>query len=63
MTKLESLTNALADAGGDRAVLADKETAHLVADGHKILSAREIEGVEVEANETASGISAKVRVR
>lgn len=63
MSALESLTKALEAAGGDRAVLNDKETVHLVADGHKILSAREIEGVEVEVQETATGISAKVRVR
>lgn len=63
MNALEQLMQAFGDAGGDRAILADGETAHLVADGHKILSAREIEGVEVEAHETASGISAKVRVQ
>jgi Fe-S cluster assembly scaffold protein SufB len=63
MNALDQLMQAFGDAGGDRAVLADSATAHLVADGHTILSAREIEGVEVEAQETASGISAKVRVR
>ncbi|HIJ91233.1 MAG: SufD family Fe-S cluster assembly protein [Desulfobulbaceae bacterium] len=63
MTALDQLMQAFGNAGGDRAVLADSATAHLVADGHTILSAREIEGVEVEAQATASGISAKVRVR
>lgn len=63
MKALDQLMQAFGDAGGDRAVLADSNTAHLVADGHTILSSRAIEGVEVEAQETASGISAKVRVR
>jgi hypothetical protein len=62
MNALDQLMQAFGDAGGDRAVLADSATAHLVADGHTILSSRAIEGVEVEAQETASGISAKVRV-
>jgi len=63
MNALEQLMQAFGDAGGDRAVLADSATAHLVADGHTILSSRAIEGVEVEAHETDSGISATVRVR
>lgn len=62
MNALEALTKAWVDAGGDRAVLADQETVHLVADGHTIVSARTIEGVEVEATETPTGISATVRV-
>ena len=63
MDALEQLMQAFGNAGGDRAVLADSSTAHLVADGHTILSSRAIEGIEVEARETASGISATVRVR
>ncbi|MBI4793329.1 MAG: SufD family Fe-S cluster assembly protein [Deltaproteobacteria bacterium] len=63
MNALDQLMQAFGAAGGDRAVLADSATAHLVADGHTILSARQVEGVEVEAHETAAGISAKVRVR
>ncbi len=63
MNTLDQLMQAFGDAGGDRAVLVDSVTAYLVADGHTILSAREIEGVEVVAQETPSGISANVRVR
>ncbi len=63
MDALEQLMQAFGNTGGDRAVLADSSTAHLVADGHTILSSRAIEGVEVEAQETPSGISATVRVR
>ncbi len=60
---LNQIMQVFGEAGGDWAVLTDRATAHLVADGHKILSARQIEGVEVTAEETASGISAQVRVR
>lgn len=63
MNVLDQLMQTFGDAGGDRAILADSATAHLVADSHTILSAREVDGISVEAQETASGISAKVRVR
>lgn len=63
MDALDRLLRAFADAGGDRALLADRETAHLFADGHRLLSTRGVEGLEVEARETPTGISAKVRVR
>lgn len=63
MNTLDQLMLAFGNAGGDRAILADDKIAHLVADGHTILSAREVEGITVEAMETPEGISAKVRVR
>ena len=48
--------------GGDKAILADEETSHLVVSGHTILSSRAVDGLEVEAIETEKGISAKVRL-
>jgi uncharacterized protein len=63
MNELDRLMQVFGDAGGDRAILTDSETAHLVADGRRLLSAREVEGLEVEARETPTGISARVRVR
>ena len=63
MDALEQLMHSLNAIGGDEAVLADSATAHLVADGRTILSRRAVEGVEMEARETAGGISASVRVR
>jgi hypothetical protein len=63
MSELEELMKAFGEAGGDKGVLANKETAHLVASGHKILSARNIEGLEVDAKETFTGISARVTVK
>ncbi len=63
MSELNELMLALGEAGGDRGVLADAGTAHLVASGHRILSARDLPGIEVKAKETMSGISATVTVK
>lgn len=63
MSDIDALMKAFGDAGGDRAVLENRETAHLVADGHKILSMRDVEGLVVEAKEIHQGISAKVTVK
>lgn len=63
MSELDELMDTFDRTGGDRAILADAETAHLVASGHKILSARDVDGLEVEAKETLTGISAKVTVK
>lgn len=63
MSELDSLMKAFGEAGGDKGILANKEIAHLVASGHKILSARDINGLEVKAKETLTGISAKVTVK
>lgn len=63
MSELDDLMKAFGESGGDKGVLANKETAHLVASGHKILSARNIEGIDVDAKETFTGISARVTVK
>jgi Fe-S cluster assembly scaffold protein SufB len=63
MSELEELMKAFGEAGGDKGILANEEIAHLVASGHKILSARDIEGLEFDAKETLTGISAKVTVK
>ncbi|UCE72773.1 MAG: SufD family Fe-S cluster assembly protein [Nitrospiraceae bacterium] len=62
MSELDELMESFDRTGGDRAILGDTETAHLVVSGHKILSARDIAGLEVDVQETLTGISAKVRV-
>jgi len=62
MSEIDNLMNAVAVAGGDLGILANKEIAHLAASGHKILSANKVEGLEVEAKETLTGIEAKVTV-
>ncbi|MDD5153138.1 MAG: SufD family Fe-S cluster assembly protein [Desulfovibrionales bacterium] len=63
MSEFDELMEAFGEAGGDKGVLANKETAHLVASGHKILSTRDIEGLEVNAKETLTGISARITVK
>ncbi|HYQ48628.1 MAG TPA: SufD family Fe-S cluster assembly protein, partial [Thermodesulfovibrionales bacterium] len=63
MSELDDLLKAFGDAGGDRAVLENRDTAHLVASGHALLSMNSVEGLEVDARETRTGISARVTVR
>ena len=62
MSELDELMKEFGEAGGDKSILANGEIAHLIANGHKILSKRAVKGIEVEALETESGISARVRV-
>ena len=62
MPELEELMDSFAMSGGDKVILADEETAHLVVSGNAILSSRTVYGLEVEAIETETGISAKVIV-
>jgi len=42
--------------GGESALLLNPETAHIVADAHRLLSSQEITGVEVQAEETPEAI-------
>ena len=59
MSELEELTSCFESAGGDVKALADSGFAHLAASGHRILSSRTVEGLDVDARETAEGISAR----
>jgi len=63
MSDLDALMKAFGEAGGDKAILENNEIAHLVASGHKLLSMKSVEGLEVDARETMAGISAKVTVK
>lgn len=63
MYDLDALMKAYGDAGGDKAILENNEIAHLVANGHKLLSMNSVAGLEVDANETLTGVSAKVTVK
>ncbi|MCG2734807.1 MAG: SufD family Fe-S cluster assembly protein [Candidatus Methanoperedenaceae archaeon] len=62
MHQLEELMRSFEGSGGDRSILANEDIAHLVAGGHRILSMRTVEGLEVKAKETVKGITAHVRV-
>jgi Fe-S cluster assembly scaffold protein SufB len=62
MSEFEDLLQAFGFAGGDRSILENEDVAHVVVVGHKILSARDVAGLEVDAHETRDGITARVRV-
>lgn len=62
MYELDALMAAFGESGGDKGALADHETGHLVASGHRVLSRRDVPGLDVNARETFSGIKATVRV-
>jgi len=62
MSELDKLLKVLDSQGVDRAILADAETAHVMASGHQLLSQRQVPGLEISATETADGIVADVRV-
>jgi Fe-S cluster assembly scaffold protein SufB len=62
MSELEELMTVFGEFAGDKSILAQKDTAHLIVSGHNILSSRAVEGLEVKAEETATGISADIRV-
>jgi len=63
MSEFDELLRAFGVAGGDRVILDNVNVAHMVAVGHKILSARNVDGLEVDAHETREGITARVIVR
>jgi Fe-S cluster assembly scaffold protein SufB len=63
MSELDALMKAFGESGGDSGILANKEIAHFVVSGHSILSMQSVEGLEVNAKETLTGISASIRVR
>ncbi len=63
MHNLGALMKAYGEAGGDKAILDNHETAHLIASGHTVLSMNSVEGLEVDAHGTRTGISARVTVK
>jgi uncharacterized protein len=62
MHDFDELMAALGAAGGDRAVLEDQATAHLVVIGKRLVSSRSVPGLEVEADETEGGVRVKIRL-
>lgn len=63
MSELDEVLGALGETGGSVSAFAEGQTAHLVASGRRIVSSRVVEGVEVVAQETRNGISARVTVK
>lgn len=62
MSELEELMKVFGEAGGDNSILGREDIAHFAASGNKILSTRATQGLEIKAEETATGIAARVRV-
>ncbi len=63
MKELEPLLSTLARSGAERSPFSDRQVAHLAVAGHRILSANLVEGLDVDTEETADGIRARVVVR
>jgi uncharacterized protein len=62
MSELDDLLSVLKETGGDREVLADRQTAHAVVGGSSILSLHEVPGLELRAREKEDGIEAEIVV-
>jgi Fe-S cluster assembly scaffold protein SufB len=60
--EFDELMMALGTAGGDRAILDDPATAHLVVIGKQIVSSRSVAGLDVDANQTEGGVRIKIRL-
>lgn len=62
MSELEELMKVFGEAGGDNSILVREDIAHFAASGNQILSMRATQGLEIQAEETATGIAVRVRV-
>lgn len=63
MNDFDELMTAFGSVGGDRAILDDQDTAHIVVVGKRIISSHSLPGLEVEADETSEGVRLKIRLR
>lgn len=63
MNEFDELMTALGYAGGDRAILDDPGTAHIVVVGKRIVSSHSLPGLDVEADGTENGVRMKIRLR
>jgi hypothetical protein len=63
MSELEALTRVLPMVGAEPAVLDDERIAHVVGQGHRILSQRTVPGLDLAVEETPDAIVGKLTVR
>lgn len=63
MSELDSWLQVLDSRGVDRRILADGATAHLMANGNRLLSQRQVPGLELDTREAEDGIVALIRLR
>lgn len=62
MPELQKLLNAYAESGGNKGILTNKNIPCIFASRHSVLSMRKIEGLDVQAKESPSGLIANIRV-
>ena len=62
MRELKVLTNTFASMGGDPEVFADTHIAHMAANGHRVLSHREVPGVTIQTEETSESLITRITV-
>lgn len=63
MSELEELTRVLPMVGAEPTILDDKRIAHVVGQGHHILSRRTVPGLQLDLEETAEAIVGKMTVQ
>jgi len=63
MSELEALTRVLPMVGAEPAILDDERIAHVVGEGHRILSRRSVPGLDLALEETPDAIVGKLTVR
>lgn len=63
MSELEELTRALPMVGAESTILDDERMAHVVGQGHHILSRRAVPGLQLDLEETAEAIVGKMTVQ
>lgn len=63
MSELEALTRVLPTVGAEPAILDDERIAHVVVQGHHILSRRSVPGLDLYVEETPDAIVGKMTIR
>lgn len=63
MSELEALTRVLPMVGAEPAILDDERIAHVVGQGHRILSRRSVPGLRLDLEETPDAIVGKLTVQ
>ncbi len=63
MSELEALTRVLPMVGAEPAILDDERIAHVVGQGHRILSRRSVHGLRLDLEETPEAIVGKMTVQ
>lgn len=63
MSELEALTRVLPMVGAEPAILDDERIAHVVGQGHRILSRRSVPGLDLDIEEAPDAIVGKMTIR